>query len=105
VYPTYAARRHLLGADVTLGPLNHVVYYSAGTLRRALAAAGLRAIAWPVLPPPQVAIGNRRPELAGRRTPTTLLKNAHAAAAERTARITGGHVVLGADLDVLTERA
>jgi 2-polyprenyl-3-methyl-5-hydroxy-6-metoxy-1,4-benzoquinol methylase len=105
VYPTYAARRHLLGADVTLGPLNHVVYYSAGTLRRALAAAGLSAIAWPVLPPPQVAIGNRRPELAGRRTATTLLKNVHAAAAERTARITRGQVVLGADLDVVTERA
>lgn len=105
VYPTYAVRRHLLRADVNLGPLNHVVYYSAGTLRRALEAAGLEVTSWPVLPPPQVAIGNRRPELAGQRTGTTLLKNAHAAIADRTARMTSGHVVLGADLDAIAVKA
>lgn len=103
VYPTYALRRHLLGSDVVLGPLNHVVYYSARTLRLALGEAGLTPVRWPVLPPPQVGLGNRGPERAGSATPTTLLKNAHAGGADRLARLSRGRLVLGADLDVLAE--
>jgi 2-polyprenyl-3-methyl-5-hydroxy-6-metoxy-1,4-benzoquinol methylase len=105
IYPTYAVRRHLLGGDVVLGPLNHVVYYSAHTLRRALALAGLATSGWPVLPPPQVVIGNRRPGGASRRSATIMLKNLHAATAERLAHTSGGRVVLGADLDVVAFRA
>lgn len=104
VYPTYVIRRHLLGAKVSLGPLNHVVYYSSRTLSRALTAAGLRALCWPVLPPPQVGIGNRDPGSAGERSAGTLFKNTHAAAADRLARATGGRVVAGADLDVIAAR-
>ena len=101
VYPTYAVRRHMLRSDVALGPLNHVVYYSAPTLRRGLIAAGLQPACWPVLPPPQVVLGNRRPERAGERSCVTRLKNAHAAAAERLACASHGRVVIGADLDVV----
>lgn len=101
VYPTYGVRRHLLLGDVALGPLNHVVYYSARTLGRALAAAGLEPTCWPVLPPPQVGIANCRPDQAGQRSTTTRLKNLHAAGAERLARASGGHLVFGADLDVI----
>lgn len=105
VYPTYAARRRLLRSDVALGPLNHVVYYSARTLRLALGAAGLQAGHWPVLPPPQVGIGNRRPDQVGRRSAGTLMKNAHAAVAEQLADRSRGRVVIGADLDVVARRA
>lgn len=101
VYPTYGARRHLLHSNVALGPLNHVVYYSARTLGRALAAADLEPRCWPVLPPPQVGLANRRPDKAGQRSATTRLKNLHAAGAERLARASGSRLVLGADLDVV----
>lgn len=104
IYPTYALRRYLLHSDVELGPLNHVVYYSAGTLRRALSAAGLEAACWPVLPPPQVTLGNRRPELAGRRSGVTAVKNAHAAVADRLAQASHGRLAVGADLDVVAVR-
>lgn len=105
VYPTYAVRRGLFGSDVVLGPLNHVVYYTSGSLRRTLQTVGLAPIDWPVLPPPQVPLRNRRPERAGERSVTTALKNAHAAAAELVSRATGGMVVIGADLDVVAVRA
>lgn len=104
IYPTYATRRHLLRSEVELGPLNHVVYYTASTLRRALESAGLRAIEWPVLPPPQVGLANRDPSRAGRATAVTRAKNLHAEIAERLARASGGHVVTGADLDVVAVR-
>lgn len=101
VLPTYALRRRLLNADVELGPLNHVVYYTARTLRHALLEAGMEPVCWPVLPPPQVDIGNRTPAVAGRRSLTTDIKNAHAATAERLAKTSGGRMMLGSDLDVL----
>jgi 2-polyprenyl-3-methyl-5-hydroxy-6-metoxy-1,4-benzoquinol methylase len=101
VYPTYAVRRHMLGSDVELGPLNHVVYYSPRTLALALHAAGLEPVAWPVLPPPQVGIANRRPDTAGQRSITTRIKNLHAAVADRASRASGGRLVIGADLDVV----
>jgi 2-polyprenyl-3-methyl-5-hydroxy-6-metoxy-1,4-benzoquinol methylase len=104
VYPTYAVRRHLLRSDVTLGPLNHVVYYSSATLCAALRAAELRPVAGMVLPPPQVGIANRRPQ-ADRRSAATRLKNLHAAGANLIARPSRGHLALGADLDLVAARA
>jgi SAM-dependent methyltransferase len=105
IYPTYAIRRGLLGSPVELGPLNHVVYYTAATLTDALRRAGLEPIAWPVLPPPQVGIGNRDPSQAGRASAVTRAKNLHAASADRLASISGGRLVLGQDLDVVATRA
>jgi 2-polyprenyl-3-methyl-5-hydroxy-6-metoxy-1,4-benzoquinol methylase len=105
VYPTYAVRRALLRERVELGPLNHVVYYRAATLRSALLASGLRPVAWPVLPPPQVGYANRRPAEAGVPTVLTRVKNAHARAAARIASASSGMVVLGSDLDVLAARS
>lgn len=101
IYPTYAFRRGVLRSDVRLGPLNHVVYYTAPTLRAALRHVDLAPIEWPVLPPPQVGIGNRNPSRAGRAGPATLVKNLHAAAADRAARATRGRLVVGQDLDVV----
>ena len=93
----YALRRRL-GQDVALGATNHVTYFTASTMRRALARAGLVAVRWPVLPPPQVetfaAVG-AAPGTA------VALKNRYAAAADRVARASAGRVVLGSDLDVV----
>ena len=101
ILPTYRARRHLLREPVGLGPLNHVVYFTADTLGAALRAAGLEPQAWPVLPPPQVGLANRDPARAGQGSPATRLKNLHAATAERIARGSHGRWVLGQDLDVI----
>jgi 2-polyprenyl-3-methyl-5-hydroxy-6-metoxy-1,4-benzoquinol methylase len=105
VYPTYAVRRALLGDHVELGPLNHVVYYRAATLRRALRVCGLTPISWPGLPPPQVGYANRRPAEGGRTTVVTRVKNGHAWAARKLGEASGGSIVLGADLDVLATRS
>jgi 2-polyprenyl-3-methyl-5-hydroxy-6-metoxy-1,4-benzoquinol methylase len=105
VYPTYGLRRLLLHEQVELGPLNHVVYYRAATLRRALRVSGLKPLAWPVLPPPQVGYANRRAADAGRPTLMTRVKNAHARAASTIASGSAGAIVLGADLDVVAVRA
>lgn len=105
VYPTYAIRRHLLSAEVELGPLNHVVYYTAATLRRALESVGLRAIEWPVLPPPQVGLANRDPSQAGHKSAVTRIKNAHASLAHTVAQASRGLIVVGADLDVVAMSA
>ena len=105
VYPTYTARRRLLGSEVELGPLNHVVYYSAATLTRALRRAGLEPEHWPVLPPPQVTLGNRDGSRAVETATVTQVKNAHAAAAEVLARVSRGRAVVGSDLDVVASRS
>lgn len=104
VYPTYAVRR-LLGEDVELGPLNHVVYYRSTTLERALEAAGLRAVQWPSLPPPQVSLGNRRSLNGSRRTAVTVVKNAHARLGRQLATGTGGRLVISSDLDAIAVAA
>jgi SAM-dependent methyltransferase len=101
IYPTYMARRHLLREEIELGPLNHVVYYTASSLRVALGRAGLEPVDWPVLPPPQVGIANRDPAAAGKSSAVTLLKNTHARIADAAARFSRGRIVVGADLDVL----
>jgi 2-polyprenyl-3-methyl-5-hydroxy-6-metoxy-1,4-benzoquinol methylase len=95
-YPVYAARRWLLRQDVELGPTNHVVYFSAGTMRAALARAGLRASEWPVHVPPQVA-----PPGAGPQAAVIAAKNAYAGVARRLASASSGRVVVGSDLDVV----
>jgi len=87
-YPVYAARRWVLGHDVELGPTNHVVYFTARTMRDALGRAGLRVGDWWVHVPPQVA-----PGLAA--------KNSYACLARALARRSGGRFVLGSDLDVM----
>jgi 2-polyprenyl-3-methyl-5-hydroxy-6-metoxy-1,4-benzoquinol methylase len=101
VYPSYLARRLLLGEAVELGPLNHVVYYRAATLRLALGRAGLSPTDWPGLPPPQVGYANRDTALGARRALVVAAKNAHAAAARGLARASAGRLVLGSDLDVV----
>lgn len=101
VVPTNGARRRLLGEEVELGPLNHVVYYRAATLARALGEAGLRPIEWPCLPPPQVGLGNREPIEPARLTLVKRLKNAHAGTARALAAMTRGRIVISSDLDVL----
>lgn len=103
VYPSYGVRR-LLGDRVELGPLNHVVYFRAATLTRALAAAGLRTIAWPCMRPPQVSLGNRRAIDHSKGTLVTRLKNAQADTARVLAAGSGGRLVLGSDLDVIAVR-
>jgi SAM-dependent methyltransferase len=104
IYPTYGLRRLLLHEQVELGPLNHVVYYRAATLRRALRVSGLRPLAWPVLPPPQVGYANRRTADVGRSALMIRVKNAHARAANGLASASGGAIMLGADLDVVADR-
>lgn len=101
VLPTYGARRRLFGEEVELGPLNHVVYYRAATLRRTLDAAGLIPVAWPCLPPPQVGLANREPTEPSRLTPVKRLKNLHAGTSRALAAATRGRLVLSSDLDVL----
>jgi SAM-dependent methyltransferase len=86
VLPVYAARRRL-GRPGELGPLNHVVYFTARTLRKALDQCELTPRAWPALVPPQVG-----PARA---------KNAYAGAARAIARGSAGRFVLSSDLDVL----
>jgi 2-polyprenyl-3-methyl-5-hydroxy-6-metoxy-1,4-benzoquinol methylase len=103
VYPTYGVRKLGLKEPVELGPLNHVVYYRSSTLRRALAAARLRPIAWPVYPPPQVGYGNRDASATSKRTAVTIVKNAHAAMAGSLASISRGRLVLSSDLDVIAD--
>jgi len=101
VLPVYALRRRL-GHDVGLGPTNHVVYFTAATMRRALAHAQLRPVGWPVLAPPQVETFREPNAPAG---PVVRLKNGYADIAGRLARVSRGRAVLGSDLDVVAMRA
>jgi 2-polyprenyl-3-methyl-5-hydroxy-6-metoxy-1,4-benzoquinol methylase len=102
VLPTYRIRRWL-GHGVELGPLNHVVYFTARTMSRALASAGLRPEGWLVLPPPQVATFEADPEkrYAPSRSGSVRLKNAWAGAAGLALGASGGRIALASDLDVL----
>jgi 2-polyprenyl-3-methyl-5-hydroxy-6-metoxy-1,4-benzoquinol methylase len=97
VLPVYSLRR-LLGHDVELGPTNHVVYFNASTMRRALALAGLKASCWPVLAPPQVETFAEATTAPGR---IVRLKNGYASVADRLAKASRGRLVLGSDLDVV----
>lgn len=97
VWPIYGLRRLLLGHTVELGPLNHVVYFQRATMGRALKKSGLVPREWPVFPPPQVPIGNS--------TASVGLKNVYARIARASARVSGGAVVIGSDLDVFAEAA
>jgi 2-polyprenyl-3-methyl-5-hydroxy-6-metoxy-1,4-benzoquinol methylase len=97
-YPVYAARRWVLGHEVELGPTNHVVYFSARTMRDALARAGLSARDWWVHVPPQVA-----PDAGDARRETRVIaaKDSYARLARVLARASAGRLVLGSDLDVM----
>jgi 2-polyprenyl-3-methyl-5-hydroxy-6-metoxy-1,4-benzoquinol methylase len=98
-YPVYAGRRWLLGHDVELGPTNHVVYFTAATMRDALGRAGLRASDWWVHVPPQVAPhqwADSRGEVG-----VIAAKDAYARVARALAWVSGGRLVLGSDLDVM----
>ncbi|MDQ6778685.1 MAG: methyltransferase domain-containing protein [Actinomycetota bacterium] len=102
VYPVYAVRRWLLGHDVELGPTNHVVYFTAHTMRDALARAGLRPSNWPALLPPQVALApNGRAVRSRREHRIIAAKNGYARAVGALAGASGGKLVAGGDLDVL----
>jgi len=91
VWPLYGARR-VLRSQVELGPLNHVVYFDARSMRRALALAGLRSCSWRVFPPPQVRVGGS--------TLSVGAKNAFAGMASCLAGASRGRLVIGSDLDV-----
>lgn len=101
-YPVYAVRRWLLHHDVALGPTNHVVYFAASTMRRALRRANLRAIEWPVHVPPQVA-----PKAGGSANQLSVdssligVKNSYSHLAHALATWSGGRLVIGSDLDVI----
>jgi 2-polyprenyl-3-methyl-5-hydroxy-6-metoxy-1,4-benzoquinol methylase len=101
VLPLYTLRRRL-GHDVGLEPTNHVVYFSAATMRRALTLAGLRPVGWPSLAPPQVETFRPPGTAAG---PAVALKNLYAGVAGRVASISRGRAVLASDLDVLAAAA
>lgn len=101
VLPVYALRRRL-GHDVELGPTNHLTYFTAPTMRRALAAAGLTPVRWPVLPPPQIETFGPPAAPDG---PVVRLKNRYAEAAGRIAERSAGRVALGSDLDVVAVQA
>ena len=96
VLAVYRLRRRL-GHAVRLGPTNHVVYFGASTMRRALALAGLQPVDWPVLAPPQIETfgPSNRPGLAVK------AKNAYAAVADQFADASRGRVLVGSDLDVV----
>ncbi|MCW3067366.1 MAG: hypothetical protein JWN32_4538 [Solirubrobacterales bacterium] len=102
VLPVYRARRRL-GHRVELGPTNHVVYFSARTLRRALSDAGLAPQRWLALPPPQVAtFGDRVDErYAPARSATVAAKNAWASVGQVAASASAGRLSLASDLDVI----
>ncbi len=97
VLPLYALRRRL-GHEVGLKPTNHVVYFTATTMRRALARAGLRPVRWPVLAPPQVETFRTPGSATGG---AVRLKNRYAEMAGWLSAISRGKAVLGSDLDVL----
>jgi 2-polyprenyl-3-methyl-5-hydroxy-6-metoxy-1,4-benzoquinol methylase len=100
--PVYRARRRL-GHASELGPMNHVVYFTATTLRRALRAAGLTPERWLTLPPPQVSTFETEPQAryAPPRSAVVAAKNAWAVAANAVVRSSAGRLALGADLDVI----
>jgi 2-polyprenyl-3-methyl-5-hydroxy-6-metoxy-1,4-benzoquinol methylase len=101
-YPVYAARRWLLRHDVELGPTNHVVYFTAHTMRDALWRAGLEACDWSVHVPPQVAPAARGYGYAVRaRGRLIAAKNSYARLASALAALSSGRVVVGSDLDVM----
>jgi len=104
--PVYRTRRRL-GLSAELGPMNHVVYFTARALRRALATTGFMPERWLTLPPPQVATFRRGPaeRYAPERSATVAAKNVWAAASDAILRSTGGHLALGSDLDVIARRS
>jgi 2-polyprenyl-3-methyl-5-hydroxy-6-metoxy-1,4-benzoquinol methylase len=101
-YPVYAVRRWVLRHDVELGPTNHVVYFTAATLTRALLTAGLRPVEWSVYVPPQVAL---RPRVGGTSSRPqrafVVAKNLYSRGASTLAQVTNGRLMIGSDLDVL----
>lgn len=97
VLPVYALRRGI-GHDVRLGPTNHVVYFTAASMRRTLRAAGLEPVQWPVLAPPQVETFAAPAAAPGA---VVRLKNGYARLAQQISRVTRGRMVVGADLDVV----
>jgi 2-polyprenyl-3-methyl-5-hydroxy-6-metoxy-1,4-benzoquinol methylase len=102
VLPVYALRRTLLRHPVELGPTNHVVYFTAFTMRRALERAGLQPVDWTNFPPPQVTTDRAcNVRLSGHCDPRIALKNRYARVTARLAGSSRGRLVLSPDLDVL----
>ncbi len=100
VLPVYRLRRRA-GHDVELGPLNHVVYFTARTLAAALDRVGLDRRHWLALPPPQVSTFSANGLRYDGGSTVVRLKNAWAAAADVVASATQGRVAAASDLDVL----
>ncbi len=103
VGPLYALRQRLLRQEwARLGPTNHVVYFTAATMARALDAAGLRPVSWRVYPPPQVAVSaDPRRRVRDNPAMSVKAKNLYGRATSRLAIASSGRVVVGSDLDVL----
>jgi SAM-dependent methyltransferase len=101
VLPLYALRRHVLGHSVELGPTNHVVYFTAATMRSALRSTSLRPVSWANFAPAQVvADRHSNVRLLGDRDPVRLLKNTYAELSPLVARATRGRMIVSSDLDV-----
>jgi hypothetical protein len=107
VLPLYTLRRRIFRhRAAVLGPTNHVVYFTAHSLRRALTAVGLGSLEFPVFPPPQIAVSDSPLRRFNRESSMSVrLKNAWAGLAGLAAERTGGRIVLGADLDVIAQPA
>lgn len=103
VGPLYALRQSLLRQSwATLGPTNHVVYFTAATMARALDAAGLRPVSWRIYPPPQVAVSaDPRRRVRDNPAMSVKAKNLYGRTTSRLAVASSGRVVVGSDLDVL----
>jgi hypothetical protein len=98
---TYPVRSRVLQHDVRLGPLNHVVYFSARTLTYALRQAGFRSFEYRAFPPPQVRIVRAAADPVSTETSISLYaKNALAATADRIASASRGRVSVGSELDM-----
>ena len=100
--PVYSLRRWFLRHEVELGPTNHVVYFTAATMRRALDHAGLEPVDWRPLVPPQIAVSATAERRFGReRSIVVRAKNLYARASGAVVTVSGGRLVISSDLDVL----
>ena len=105
--PIYALRQSILRQSwATLGPTNHVVYFTAHTLRHLLQVAGLTITSWRGFSPPQVAVtGDATRRVPDRANLTVRARNLYSAGARELAVASLGRLVLTADLDAFARRA
>lgn len=106
VGPIYALRQTVFrNSSAMLGPTNHVVYFTASTVNKALQSTGLQPSSWRVYPPPQVPLTRDPVDQRGITGDLTIrAKNAYRSLANTVALASSGRILLGSDLDVEAER-